>query len=574
MGRDSFSIKHIRGILLILCLLNLCYTGDAQILNADTPVLEEFLRRKQLQGEYSADYSFQLRPFFLSPKDSNESVQTVLNYWKGEKPVEKKNVQFRFLPLIATTEINTKMPYGWGNKLMVPNVGLQTYLSTGFYARFHLLEVQFQPEYIFAQNKSYQGFGTNFTSRQKYARFFYWNNGDNPERFSDQAISKFWWGQSSANLVAGPIALGISTQNIWWGPGQFNSLIFSDNAQGFPHIHLTTRKPLRTFAGNFEAQVIMGRLENSGLAPSQNEEYNSMYFRKFDGDWRYLNGMHITYNPSFLPNLFLGFNRTFQQYNKYRVKDFDGYFPIFEVFQKKTLFENGNSVIYDSNGQDQQVTVSFRYLVPKGQFEIYGEFGRRDHSYDWRDFILNPEHARAYLFGFQKVFGLSEKDEYIQVRGELTHQQESVNRYARYPGLIGNQTWHTHGLARGFVNYGQTLGVGSGVGSNVQTLEIAKVKGLNKRGILLERLENNQDFFYRSFGQVESRRPWIDFSLGLLWDQQWNNLIISGKMQLIKSFNYQWEKGDGGSSDFPQGYNPFAFYGSVDLIYRIGGSKN
>ena len=541
----------------------------SQNLNTGAPVLEEYLRREQVKGAFNPTYSFQLRPISIDDRDSTTSTKAILFFLAGKNTSNPK-VRFNILPVISSSEFNSKRPYGWGNKGMISNVGAQTYLSTGFYARFHFLEIQFQPEYVYAQNKPFQGFSENLPESVIQHRFFFWNNADNPERFGTSGYSRFWWGQSSVNLIVGPINFGVSTQNIWWGPGQFNSLIFSDNAEGFPHLYLGTRRPIKTILGNFEGQVIMGMLENSGLEPTQNEFLNERYFEPFDGDWRYLNGMTITYNPTFLKGLFLGFSRTFQQYNKYRTKDFAGYFPIFEGFQKEKFLTNGNSVEYDSNGQDQQVVLSLRYLSSDAKVEFYGEFGRRDHSLNWREFILNPEHARAYLIGFQKLFSLPKKGELIQVRGEITHQQESNNRYIRYSGLIGNQTWHTHGLARGFVNYGQTLGVGAGVGSNVQILEISKVQGLNKRGVLLERLANNQDFYYRAFGQNPHVKPWVDLSLGLLWDQQWDNLILSGKAQFIKSYNYQWEESDTSTPDFYKGLNPFAFYGTLNLIYRIG----
>ena len=560
--------KHI-SLVLTFFFFHTSYVLFAQSLNADYPVLEQYLRRQQLQGDFSQRYSFNLRPIRFDGRDSSNISEIISTYLSGEPIPKRPNLRFAILPVVSTTELNSKRPYGWGNKVLTPNVGLQTYISTGFYARFHFLEIQFQPEYSYSQNKPYQGFSDNFPRKVISSRYFYWNNGDNPERFGDGSISRFWWGQSSISILAGPIQIGLSTQNIWWGPGQFNSLIFSDNAEGFPHLSLNTRRPVKTFLGNFEGQVLMGRLENSGFFPSQIDSLNKNFFRKFDGDWRYLNGISITYNPSFLKNLFLGFSRTFQQYNKYREKTFNDYFPIFEVFQKKTLFENGNSVNYDGKGQDQQVSISFRYIIPKANFEVYGEFGRRDHSYDWRDFILNPEHARAYIFGFQKLIKLPVPDEFIQVRGEVTHQQESINRYARYPGLIGNQTWHTHGLARGFVNYGQSLGVGAGVGSNVQTIEISKVRNLNKRGIVLERLANNQDFFYRAFGQNPEKKPWIDLSLGFLWDEQFDRLILSGKAQFIKSYNYQWQSDGLSTEDYPNGQKLLSFYGSFNLIYRF-----
>src|SRR5690606_39861665 len=123
---------------------------------------------------------------------------------------------------------------------------------------------------------------------------------------------------------------------------------------------------------------------------------------------------------------------------------FADWFPIFEVFTKESLFEEGHTVDYDGKGQDQQVTVFGRYVLPQAKAEVYFEYGRRDHALNWREFMLNPEHARAYLMGFSKLFALPNQEKLVQVRGEITQQQESVNRYIRYPGLIGGTSWHAH----------------------------------------------------------------------------------------------------------------------------------
>jgi hypothetical protein len=554
-------------LIIVLMMFTFCKYSFSQTLNAGLSVLEENLRRAQLLGDFSPLYSFQNRPIQIFADDSSRVRKELLQYFYGTNRSIDEKVRFTFLPLVSNNTVNTKRPYGWGNRGMIPNVGFQTYLSTGFFAKYHFIELQLQPEFIFAQNKPFEGFSDKFSTPVTQARFFYWNNGDNPERFGNDYFSRLWWGQSSINIIAGPISLGLSTQNIWWGPGQFNALIFSNNAEGFPHLSLNTRRPLKTFLGDIEAQLIVGRLENSGISPTQSNALNQKYFEDFTGDWRYLNAISINYNPVFLPKLFLGFNRTFQQYNKLKGNGFSDWFPVFEIFQKERFFDDGNTIVYDSKGQDQQVSVSFRYLVPSAKFEIYAELGRRDHSFNWREFMLNPEHARAYLAGFQKLFALSKPNTFIQIRGEMTHQQESVNRYIRYPGLIGNQTWHTHGLARGFVNYGQSLGVGSGVGVNVQTFEISQIEGLNKIGVRLERLENHQDFFYRAFGQSPNKKPWVDFSLGVLVDHQWGNLILSSKTQFVSAYNYQWLSEGNSTVDFPSGVKKLSFSGELNLIY-------
>ncbi|MDN3204752.1 capsule assembly Wzi family protein [Algoriphagus sediminis] len=562
-------MKSIRFFSFFYLAFGFYFQGQAQNLNAGLPILEEYLRREQLKGDFGKENSFHFRPMnFNTLKDSSKAWSNVRGIITGKDSRSTNTFDWSILPIVSTTEYNSKRPYGWGNKGLTPGVGFQTYLSAGLYAKAGFLEIQLQPEFTFSENRGFQGFERNSRRKINRDRFFFWNDGDNPERFTPNE-SKFWWGQSRIQVNVGGFALAASTENIWWGPGQFNSLIFSDNAQGFPHLSLQTNRPLKTFIGNFEGQIIMGRLENSFLDPSQDASLNEQFFQEFDDDWRYLNAITITYNPSFLPNLFMGFNRTFQQYNESKGNQFRDWFPIFEFFQKERFFENGNTVIFDSQGQDQQVSVNFRYLVPKALFEIYADFGRRDHAFNWREFILNPEHARAYQFGFQKLFPVQKPNRFIQIRGEITHQQESVNRYIRYRGLGGNQTWHTHSLARGFVNYGQTLGVGTGVGSNVQTLEVSMVERFDKIGLRLERLENHQDFFYRAYGQNDEKRPWVDLSLGLLFDKRWNNLLMSSRAQLIYSENYQYNSEGLSTGDFPSGQNLLSFFGKVSLIYSL-----
>ena len=536
----------------------------AQNIPAGFPVLEENLRREQLLGTNEIqDFSFGLRPI-VSIK------QNRFNSRIDSFSIKEKKVHLEFLPVLSTTVLNSNRPFGWGNFSMMNGAGVQTLISPGVYGRVFIFKFQFRPEYVASQNKGYQGFGNGFSSQIIKNRFRLWNFGDYPERFSKEYNSFVWWGQSFVSLNAGPIELGASTQNIWWGPGQFNSLIFSNNARGMKHLFLRTTRPINVFIGHIESQIIAARAEDSGILPSQNQQLNSEYALPFTGDWRYVSGINIMFQPVILPGLFLGFSRTFQQYNEMVEDSFRGRLPIFEGFQKKKFFTNENSVEYDGKGQDQQVALSIRYFSSKANFDLYAEYGRRDHSYDWRDFILSPEHARAYLLGFTKLIKTGKKNVFYQASGEIVHQQESVNRYIRYEFLnTFNASWHTHYQARGFSNEGQAMGVGIGTGANLQMLELARISGLNKFGVLFQRLENQQDFFYGSFAENPNKRPWIDFSFGLLYDKQWGNLILSTKTQIIRGVNYQWNNSSQSSMAFPLGQKLWTFSGKVNIIYQL-----
>jgi hypothetical protein len=567
--------KHRMNRLLYFLFFSFLMSGPvrawAQVLSSGTPFYEEQLRRLDLTGSLDKELSFLIRPI-----DFRKIAVSQKDSLRGEfyfRSSTEKKKQFTVLPVQFSYRYNPDNLNAYGDRLMVPTAGHQTYVTAGFYSRFGIVNLQFQPEFVFAENRVYDGFPEYFNPSVTYTRFIYWNYGDYPERFGEKSYKKFWWGQSKIALTGKHVELYAGTQNIAWGPGQFNSLIFSNNAPGFPHLSINTVNPLKTFLGSFEAQIIAGRLMNSFEPPSQHPDQNQQYFIPFESDWRYLNGFTLSYQPKWLEGFYFGLNRTFQVNNNLMGDTFMDYFPIFEIFQKEDFFKDGNSSEYDAKGTDQQVSIFSRIVSRKAKAELYFEFGRRDHAYNWRDFILSPDHARAYLLGFQKLISLDSRYRFLQFRGEIVHQQESVNRYMRYLGTGGNLTWHTHGTARGFTNFGQALGVGTGVGSNSQILEVSIVDDKSKTGLLLSRLENNQDFFYRAFGQIENGRPWIDFGLGLIYDRKWSALTLSSKLDLVMSNNFQWESYLKPNSNMKTSSHSFRGMLQVNLIYTISKPK-
>ncbi len=531
-------------------------------------VIDEFLRRKSLIGKEEEKTGWMFR--------SSSSLLEDFFYLLDTTDKEKKRFDYNILPLYFTTRLDGKRPYVGGEYGLIPARGAQTFFSTGIQARFSILYLQFQPEFVTAQNLAFRGFPDSFSSGIIAARFLYWNVADSPERFGNGTYIKSFWGQSSISLRVGAFELGAGTKNNWWGPGQWNSLIFSNNAPGFPHISLNTSKPARTFLGHFEGQVLIGRLEPSGFPGSQSEDLNTRFFKPLNPDWRYINAFMISYTPKWFPNLSLGMARSFLQYGEFVEPTFSGLFPMFEPFQKEKFFINDNIFFgdYDTQQKDksQQASAFGRYVFEKGKGEIYFQFGRRDHALNWREFILNPEHARAYQFGFIKLADLPGTSRLLQIRGEITHQQESINRNLRYD-ISGGISWHTHGDKRGFGHLGQPLGVGIGTGSNVQTLEVSVVEDWKKLGILFERLENNQDFYYRAFGQQGERNPWVDWSTAFLCNTSYKDIFISARLQGTYARNYQWGLSKTSTPEFPVSEDLFSVHSQLNVIYFIK-SKN
>jgi hypothetical protein len=538
----------------------LCIYGQDKSLS--NHVLNEYIRRKSFITNVNNESNLIFENLKFDDSDLFQSDSFSVN---------DKFFDYNLYPIYFTSRLDGRRPYVGGEYGMIPARGAQSFFSTGIHMRFFFIDIQIQPEVVLAQNLPFLGFSNNFSSDIIAARFLYWNVGDSPERFGNSNYSKFFFGQSSISINAGAFEFEAGTKNIWWGPGQWNSLIFSNNSPGFPHISLNTNKPVKTFLGFFEGQVLIGRLESSGQAPTQLDDLNTSYFSPLNPDWRYLNALMLSFTPKWIPSFTVGYTRTYQYYNETRPDDLKGWLPILEPMPKQKLFSNGNSVEYDSRAQSQQISIFGSYKITKASAEVYFQFGRRDHALNWREFIMTPEHARAYQIGFLKLADLSGTDKFLQIRGEITHQQESVNRYLRY-GLYGGFSWHTHTQVRGFTNYGQPMGVGIGTGSNVQTIEISLVEDWKKWGLLLERLDNNQDFYYSAFGQQLERKPWIDLSTALIWNTSYKDLFISTRLQGTYARNYQWGLSETSTPEFPVSQNLLSLHSQVNLIYFWGRS--
>jgi hypothetical protein len=510
--------------LLFLLLSNVCVGSVlAQSLPVGQPILEDFYRRKQLLGEVDSSISFTVRPLSLKLlSGQNKFYQGAIN---ESRNADTGNFEFQILPISLLQQYIVHHPFGWNNGPIIPAKGYQSMITAGVFVKYGPLIVQIKPEYVFASNLFFKQFKS------------YYERADIPERFGNGTYSKFFWGQSSIRLNAGPVSLGLSSENLWWGPGIRNSLLMSNNAPGFKHITLNTIRPIRTYIGSFEGQIVGGRLEQSGFTTGLSD------------DWRYLSAMVISYHPKWVPGLFLGMTRSFQQYSK-QDRSFGDYFPLFQPFQKINTSE-------DTKERDQLTSLYARWLFTKSKAEVYFEYGLNDHSYDLRDFLMSPEHSRAYTIGMKKLLPLrSSADEYIQAAFELTHMEQSLDRVVREAG-----EWYTHDQVRhGYTNEGRVLGAGIGPGGNFQSFDVSWFKGLKHIGLQLERYEHNGDYAY-----ILNRGQWVDFGVAAVSDWTYKDFIFNTKVEGIQSINYQWNSGVNG---YPK-QNVFNLAVQLGITYRF-----
>ena len=502
--------------------------GFAQSLPIGSIALEDYYLRKQLIGKLDSSISFTVRPSFpfMIAANNQRATDTLLNPGKQIYASTSGKSKILILPFIWQQRYNGHPSNSRNDGAMIPAKGYQSLVSAGFFAKTGPLSIQIRPEYVFAGNSSFKEFNSHIGS------------ADLPVRFGKDPYSKLSWGQSSVRLNFDPISFGLSNENLWWGPGKQNSILMSNTAPGFKHLTLNTSRPVKTQIGSIEAQIIAGRLEESG------------YKAALPDDWRYLSGLVFSYQPRWVPGLFLGMTRSFQIYSEDMDESFGDYLPFLQAFQKKNTNEADKR-------RDQLTSIFARWLLTKSKAEVYFEYGLNDHSYNSRDFLMSPEHSRAYTLGMNKLIPYrGTKGEYIHLGIELTHMEQSIDRILREAG-----EWYMHSeVVHGYTNHGEVLGAGIGPGGNLQSVNVSWVKGLKQLGLQFERYEHNGDL-----ASANVYGPWIDFSAAAVGNWDYKKFIFNAKLQAIQSVNYQWLSGPYGSPN----KNVFHLNAEVGVMYRF-----
>lgn len=512
----------------------------AQVLPLGMPVLEDKLRRDQLMGKIDSSISFVVRPIHneaLALKNVYDPDNSLGNN-VGPMSVFNGEGMLQVMPVSWEQQITTAYPYGWNDGPMIPAVGYQTTVSAGIYAQYKWFSIQLRPEFVWAKNADYVGYSGQ--TEPAWSRWYdFANNIDMPERFGEGPYTKMLPGQSSIRFNYGVGSFGISTENIWWGPGRRNSLLMTNTAPGFFHLTLNTRRPIRTNIGSFEGQLIAGRLEGSGFPPTTlgNPEHYDKYYDPKPDDWRYLSGIVLSYQPKWLPGLFIGLTRSHMTYNEDLAGGLNSYLPLLGPGSQNAYKDpermQGRE---DRMNRDVYASIFARWLMNKGNAEIYFEYGRTDPPWDSRDLRVELDHSRGYVVGFRKLIPLNHVEEkMIQVGIEATQLEG-----ARTSDIRNSPSWYSHHIVRhGYTHRGQVLGAGIGPGSNVQSLDVSWIYGLKRVGLQVERFVHHGDFFYAA--STDYRRKWVDLGVALEGEWDFQRFIFSGKLQHIHAYNYQYE---------------------------------
>jgi hypothetical protein len=453
------SPAHLR-VLAFACLALLGAVGEGAaqqqvwpLVNIGSPA-EDRLRTRQLTGEAPTDG-------FL--------VRSTASLTDAVAP-DTTTLGLALIPPELLITRNSKLPGSGNDGSLWAGRGDNFRIMFGARAIIGHFRMILAPEYDHSQNQEFSEF-LLWPQLQADSAQLRWRVGplsaDLPARMGTREIWSLGLGQSSLSYDLGSVAVGASTENLWWGPGIRNSIILSNNAPGFPHLFLKSAKPIRTGIGDFEGMWISGTLRQSG------------YFDDAASDPRSISAIAATWRLAAARGLTLGAARSVYSRDPVGVLTFARSTDAF------TRWRHFGPDREDADDVDAEQILSLfgRWVFPEAGLETYAEWARTELPASLRSLLLAPERSQGYTVGLQwarPAFG----DGLVRVQGEATYLENS--------GKIGSTP--TRGfyvgerVPQGYTNDGQSLGAAIGPGSSGQWLALDYLASRWRLGAFLGRV--------------------------------------------------------------------------------------
>jgi len=519
-----------QGLLIVFLLMT--SSLFSQDVNLNNIAFQDVYRVADLMDTISKNKSYTLRNSSFGFYDENIS-------WK--------KIKIRHVSAMYITQDNSNIPLGFNDGAMHPSVGKQNYYNFQLGVQYGRFTLQLAPEKVIAENLTYSSLKNNYDANVNGSMGTFWrryyeiseNVIENPNRIFNKKSDELFLGQSSLKFHTKNWAIGISNENLWWGPGIDYSLVLTNNAAGFLHYSINTNKPLQTFIGSIETQFIGGTLHNSNLPPTENNNsYAAQWYVPKDSNDRYVTGLILTINPKWTKNLFIGVTNMAYMYQK----DMNGLEDATAIgnFSKYTILKKRPAL----------GSVFLRYALPKDHAEVYVEYGRNDRGATPIN-VFYDSVATGYVGGIRKLFLLPNSAKFgaISLNIEVVQLKLPQANLIWDNSLIAKQSsWYTNSQVRqGYTNQGQILGSYVGPGGSGQTMHLSWVKGFNKIGMGIERVSHNKDFYYYNyFNGLTYPGPnfkyWSDFIYTFYVRFKIANFILSSEIKKTDSYNYLWTK--------------------------------
>ena len=414
---------------------------------------------------------------------------------------------------------NTKNPYGQNDGALWQGKGYNTSFSVGARLEGYGFELTLKPQFTFSQNLEFEIMPSNYDSEFGYYWGYRHNIGvDLPQRFGKKSFTKFNLFESEIRYSWKKFTFGLGYQPIWLGPAYLNPILHSNHSVPYPKFDIGIRKTkvfipfTDLFIGEIESRIWLGYLSES------------KFFDNIDSNnHNFISGFNFSYSPSFLKGFTLTLNKIcLSKWEKDSIK-------YLNPFYNKNNYKQGDL------GEDQKISISMNWLIPKGGIEIFGELAIDDKS----NRHLSPYalltqfwHTSAYLAGIKKKININQHYS-LEIVFEWYNSEMSQDMQVQWYYSFG---FHNL-ITQGYTNEGQYLGSGAGYGGQGQYLGIKLFYQKGYTNLFFYRNQPDNDYLFKESiydSASESdlhNRTWscykTNFSIGIESLYFVDNLIIN-----------------------------------------------
>ncbi len=438
--------------------------------------------------------------------------------------------------------------------------GRQLQISSGLRLNWRFLEVQYLPEIHRAENNFEQQFPFDNNYLIWFGMTNWWNSIDSPD-VTPAGNDVYKPGQSYVKFSFNSLELKFSTENKFWSPGKYDGLTLTNNIAGFPHVSLAYTFDLPAKLGNVAIEWLSGQLSNSNTFPSDSLlDFNGgIYFHQKSTHPRFLSGTRFVYHSSIVNGFSLGFHNLIQnEWNATKTNDLFGGFS-------STLFRNEGAA--DAIPKQHFRSLYTSWDLYSSHARVYAEFLAETPDQRLFDAKQTKRYKTAWLFGISKAWPFRNNLFWVS-DVELTQlQQPSQNTIEQGPGIYTSEA-----IRQGFTHKGKNIGSSLTTGSNRQTFTFGLMSKEFKINLLVQRINNNNDFYVYHFSKTKDfRRNWIDLTYGIQYYLNvFDKLILNGQSTLINTYNYQWEHPrDPTQPYFAPGIDPQQVAHNMGVMYKF-----
>lgn len=528
-------------------------TGVAAIANVDSlewiPYVapnsedETYLRYLQIAGTVP-QYPWGLRGF--SPQESKRlAARSGAHPWSRSYSFTSAARRARLLPLSAELRGNSTFPYGMNDGPVWAGRGLTASAIIGVFLRAGPISLVLAPTAFITQNADFDLLDNGQRGDLRFADGLYPGSVDKPQRFGDKSYGRIDPGNSTLRVDAGPVAAGIATANMAWGPLELYPYVLGTNAPGFLHGFIGTARPLNIWIGSLHGRVIWGRLDQSRYSPVVGQ---ATYFSPSEpGTRRFGSGLVALFEPRGVRGLELGVARFFHLPwprsgipSSYISKPFEN------ILKNRLKSTPGFSD--PGGGAENQLISGFaRWAFPAAGLEMYAEYGREDHSWDKRDFLQEPDHSRSYGLGFRKTLGLDSEGMHGLTVELINFQLPHLARTGRGEGSL-----YAHSILRqGHTNRGQALGPDFGVGSGAASIiRWDRYRPGGRTTVGFRRIVRQERGSFFADGTEDQRNSDVQYAFEGARMRKFRSMELTAELTFIHEFNRDFRKDATGVSAF------------------------